>query len=181
MSVIPKRFGLSLVAAAFWLIQPVAAGDRPADWAVNPAVVTMSLEPKVVVNSGRLEWTPFKRDLTRWPSLSYDDKQPTPKVRRVRMSEPLNGDPVRGRQLALDRDKGYCIVCHELPGEDWGGTVGALLLGFSKHKYPNELVFQQIFDARAFNPNSVMPPYGTFGVLDEQEIRDLVAFLQSLD
>jgi len=56
-----------------------------------------------------------------------------------------------------------------------------LLLGFKKHNYPNELVFQQIFDARAFNPNSVMPPYGTFGLLNEQEIRDLVAYLQSLD
>jgi mono/diheme cytochrome c family protein len=26
-----------------------------------------------------------------------------------------------------------------------------------------------------------MPPYGTFGILNEQEIRDLVAYLQSLD
>jgi sulfur-oxidizing protein SoxA len=99
----------------------------------------------------------------------------------VKLVEPLQGDPVRGRELAKARDKGYCIVCHQLPGEQWAGTVGALLLNFKKHNYPNELVFQQIFDSRVFNPISVMPPYGTFGILNEQEIRDLVAYLQSLD
>lgn len=157
------------------------SSDVPADLAVNPSAVNMTLEPKVVVNSGHLEWAPFKSDLTLWPSLSHDDKRPTPKPRKVRLEEPLNGDPVRGRELALARDKGYCIVCHELPGEAWSGSVGPKLLKFRQHKYPNELVFQQIFDSRTFNPNSVMPPFGTFGVLSEQEIRDLVAYLQSLD
>lgn len=176
-----KRLCLVVIAATACLTQSVSGTDLPSDWAVNPAEVNMTVEPKVVVNSGRLEWLPFKRDLTRWPSLSYEDKRPTPKVRKVSLTEPLNGDPVRGHELALARDKGYCIVCHELPGDPWPGSAGAFLKGYKKHKYPNELVFQQIFDSRAFNPNSVMPPYGTFGVLSEQEIRDLVAYLQSLD
>ncbi len=156
-------------------------GDLPGDFAINPATVNRTVVPKVVVDSGRLEWAPFKLDLTLWPSLSYEDKRPTPTPRKVMLEEPLNGDPVRGRELALARDKGYCIVCHELPGEAWAGTVGAKVLNFKQHKYPNTLVFQQIFDSRMFNPNSVMPPYGTFGILNEQEIRDLVAYLQSLD
>jgi L-cysteine S-thiosulfotransferase len=160
---------------------PALSSDLPVDLAVSPSTVNMTLEPKVIVNSGRLEWVPFKHDLTLWPSLSYADKRPTPKPRKVLIDEPLNGDPARGRELALARDKGYCIVCHELPGEAWPGTVGAKVLNFKQHKYPNELVFQQIFDARVFNPKSVMPPYGTFGILNEQEIRDLVAYLQSLD
>jgi sulfur oxidation c-type cytochrome SoxX len=172
---------LSALVANTLLAGSALSNELPADVAIDPAAVNMTLEPKVVVNSGRLEWMPFKRDLTLWPSLSYEDKRPTPKPRKVGLVEPLNGDPVRGRELALARDKGYCIVCHELPGEAWPGTVGALLMGFKKHNYPNELVFQQIFDSRAFNPNSVMPPYGTFGILNEQEIRDLVAYLQSLD
>jgi L-cysteine S-thiosulfotransferase len=168
-------FSMTAYSGAGW------SGDLPADLAVNPSAVNMTVEPKVVVNSGRLEWVPFKRDLTQYPSLSYDDKRPTPKPRKVVMEEPLNGDPARGRELTLMRDKGYCIVCHELPGEAWPGTVGAKVLNFKKNKYPNELVFQQIFDSRVFNPNSIMPPYGTFGILNEQEIRDLVAYLQSLD
>jgi sulfur oxidation c-type cytochrome SoxX len=172
---------LSAAFSAFAWSGEGGKSDLPADFAVNPAAVNMTMEPRVVVNSGRLEWTPFKLDLTLWPSLSYDDKRPTPKPRKVKLEEPLNGDPARGRELALARDKGYCIVCHELPGEAWPGTVGARLLNFKQQKYPNELVFQQIFDSRAFNPNSVMPPFGTFGILSEQEIRDLVAYLQSLN
>jgi sulfur oxidation c-type cytochrome SoxX len=172
---------LSAFVAHVCLLNSAAANELPSDFAVNPTAVNMTVVPKVVVNSGRLEWTPFSRDLTHWPSLSHEDRRSTLKPRKVALSEPLNGDPVRGRELALARDKGYCIVCHELPGEDWPGTVGAMLLNFKKNNYPNELVFQQIFDARAFNPNSVMPPFGTFGILTEQEIRDLVAYVRSLN
>ncbi len=176
-----KFLCLFVFAANAWVVNWAAAGELPSDFAADPSAVNLTVVPKVVVNSGRLEWTPFSRDLTHWPSLSHEDKRPTLKPRKVILSEPLNGDPVRGRQLAMARDKGYCIVCHELPGEDWPGTVGARLLNFKKNNYPNELVFQQIFDARSFNPNSVMPPFGTFGILTEQEIRDLVAYVQSLD
>jgi len=176
-----KFLGLTALIVSSLLATAASAGDFPADFAADPAAVNMTQQPKVVVNSGLLEWQPFQRDLTHWPSLSYEDKRPTPKPRLVKLEEPLNGDPVRGQQLAMARDKGYCIVCHELPGEVWPGTVGALLLKFKQHNYPNELVFQQIFDSRAFNPISVMPPYGTFGILNEQEIRDLVAYLQSLE
>lgn len=176
-----RFFWLPAFVSMVSLSSPVFSTGLPADFAVDPAVVNMTVEPKVVVNSGKLEWQPFSRDLTPWLSLSHHDKRPTPKPRRVTLDEPLNGDPVRGRELAMTRDKGYCIVCHELPGEAWPGTIGANLLQFKKHNYPNELVFQQIFDARVFNPISVMPPYGTFGILNEQEIRDLVAYLQSLD
>lgn len=175
------RIGMVIVCLSAVLSASASGGELASDLAVSPSAVNMTLEPKVVVNSGRLEWVPFRRDLTLWPSLSHEDKRPTPKPRKVTLEEPLNGDPVRGRELALARDKGYCIVCHEIPGEVWPGTVGAKVLNFKQHHYPNELVFQQIFDARAFNPNSVMPPYGTFGILNEQEIRDLVAYLQSLD
>jgi len=176
-----RFFCLPAIIATLLLSSSAFSSDYPADFAVNPAAVNMTVEPKVVVNSGKLEWVPFARDLTPWLSLSHNDKRPTPKPRQVKLDEPLNGDPVRGRELALARDKGYCIVCHELPGEAWAGSIGALLLQFKKHKYPNELVFQQIFDSRVFNPISIMPPYGTFGILNEQEIRDLVAYLQSLD
>jgi sulfur oxidation c-type cytochrome SoxX len=167
--------------ATTWLSPPAFSSGFPTDFAVDPSVVNMTLEPKVVVNSGKLEWVPFARDLTPWLSLSHEDKRSVAKPRQVKLVEPLQGDPLRGRELAMARDKGYCIVCHQLPGEQWAGSVGALLLNFKKHNYPNELVFQQIFDSRVFNPISVMPPYGTFGILNEQEIRDLVAYLQSLD
>jgi sulfur-oxidizing protein SoxX len=157
------------------------SAEIPSDAAVNPAAPTMTLEPKVVVNSGRLEWVPFKRDLSSWPTLSYEDKRDTAKPRKVTMSEPLNGDPARGRDLAMRRDKGYCVICHQLPSEKWPGTVGVNLSRFKLHNYDNALVYQQIFDARVINPNTAMPPFGTNRILNDQEIRDLVAFLQSIE
>ncbi len=162
---------------------PVAglAAGIPPDAAVNPANPTMTLVPRVVMNSGRLEWEPFSRDLSAWPTLSHADKRATPKPRKVTLAGPLNGDPARGRELALRRDKGYCVVCHQLPGEQWPGSFGTSLIGFKLHRYNDADVYQEIFDARVNNPHTAMPPYGPNHVLNDQEIRDLVAYLQSLD
>jgi sulfur-oxidizing protein SoxA len=52
---------------------------------------------------------------------------------------------------------------------------------YKQFKHPDVLVFQQIFDGRVFNPQTVMPAFGSFGLLAEQDIRDLVAFLQSIE
>jgi L-cysteine S-thiosulfotransferase len=175
------QIGNALTVFFILLAVPALSADLPPDAAVNPAAPNKTLEPKVVVNSGRLEWMPFKLDLTAWPTLGYDDKRPTAKPRKVKLSQPLNGDPARGKEIAQNPVKGYCVVCHEIPGEEWPGTVGLSLMHFKEHKYPDGAVFQQIFDARVTNPNTVMPPFGTNRILTEQEIRDLVAYLQSIE
>lgn len=160
---------------------PALGAGLPPDAAVNPAAPTKTLEPKVVVNSGRLEWVPFKRDLTAWPTMSHEEKRPTVKPRKVKLSPPLNGDPARGREIAQRADKGYCVVCHQIPGEEWPGTVGPSLVRYKLFNYPDAAIYQQIFDPRVINPQSVMPPYGANNILTEQDIRDLVAYLQSIE
>ena len=165
--------GLALsLAAPVWCAEP--APSVPADASVRDG---KTMEPKVIVNSGRLEWTPYKHDLTRWPTLSYQDRRSTPEPTRFEMKAPLNGDAARGKALAWQ----WCITCHTLPGDEWPGTVGSPMAHYKQYKHPDYLVFQQIFDARIFNPNTVMPIFGTFGLLAEQDIRDLVAFLQSIE
>lgn len=150
------------------------AADFPADAAVAGG---KTLAPKVVVNSGRLEWEPHSRDLTRWPTLSYQDRRPTPEPRRVQMSAPTLGDAARGKALAWE----WCIACHTLPGDEWPGTVGSPMIRYKQYQHADALVYQQIFDPRVYNPRSVMPPFGTFGLLADQDIRDLVAYLQGLE
>lgn len=157
------------------------AGGLPADAAVDPATPTMTLMPRVVVNSGRLEWEPFARDLSSWPTLSHEDRRESSRPRKVQLEGPLNGDPARGRELALRRDKGYCVVCHQLPGESWPGTFGISLIGYKLHRHADADLYQEIFDARVNNPNTAMPPYGSNRILNDQEIRDLVAYLQTLE
>jgi sulfur oxidation c-type cytochrome SoxX len=175
------RIGTALGWLALALAVPASAAGLPPDAAVNPAAPNKTLEPHVVANSGRLEWVPFKRDLTDWPTLSHEDKRPSAKPRKVKLSQPLNGDPARGRELSQRADKGYCIACHQLPGEDWPGTVGLNLSKFKQRNYADAAVYQLIFDPRVINPQSVMPPYGTNNILTEQELRDLVAYLQSIE
>jgi len=165
------------VLAVFTLA--VEAGGIPADAAVDPNSPHKTLKPKVVANSGRLEWVPHERDLTPWLTLSRLDRRETPRPRKVELAGPLAGDAERGRAIAFS-GRGNCLNCHALPGDDWPGSFGSPLIGYGRHQHRDADVYQQIFDARIFNPNSVMPPYGTFGLLSEQDIRDLVAYLQSL-
>ena len=170
------RFALAglvlLLATPAWCAE--SAQPLPADASVSNG---KTLVAKVVVNSGRLEWVPHNRDLTRWPTLSYQDRRATPEPKRMEMKAPTQGVAARGKALAWE----WCIACHALPGDEWPGTVGSPMWHYKQHKHADALVFQQIFDARVFNPNTVMPAFGTFGLLAEQDIRDLVAYLQNIE
>lgn len=165
--------GLLAVLALFAL--PGHAATPPADASFDGHSPNKTLAPKVVVNSGRLDWAPYQRDLTPWVTLSHQDKRPGSRAKKVSLTTPLNGDPTNGKHLAME----WCAVCHQLPGDEWPGTLGNTLSHYGQYQYEDGKVFQQIFDARVFNPNTVMPPYGTHGLLTQQDIRDLVAYLQS--
>lgn len=159
----------------------VRASELPGDLAIDPSADIKTQVPRVVPNSGRLHWKPHHRDLSPWPTLSHADKRPTPEPRKASLEGSLNGDPARGREISFEPRRGNCVACHHLPGDEWPGSVGNFLLQYRKYGYNAEQIYQQIFDPRLYNPNSVMPAYGTFGILSDQEIRDLVAYLQSLE
>ncbi|MCP5279489.1 MAG: sulfur oxidation c-type cytochrome SoxX [Thiobacillus sp.] len=152
------------------------AADPPADASFSPRATHRTLEPRVVVNSGRLDWVAHPRDLTPWVTLSPLDDRSASRARKVKYHAPLNGDPTRGKHLAGE----WCAVCHVFPGDDWPGSPGTPLTHYGRFRYEDAKVFQQIFDARVYNPSTIMPPFGTHGLLPQQDIRDLVAYLQSL-
>ena len=104
------------------------------------------------------------------------------------------GDPDRGRQIVLDREKGDCIICHAmpLPERQFHGTVGPPLDDIGGRTTADSLRLRLV-DPKAFNPQSVMPAYhkaeGLHGVLEPyrgkpiltaQEIEDVVAYLLTL-
>jgi sulfur oxidation c-type cytochrome SoxX len=160
---------------------PLAAADLPSDLAIDLKSPNKTLVPKVVPNSGRLEWVPHDRDLTQWISLSHGDKRDASRPKQSTLTLPLNGDIQRGKTIAMSQKLGNCVACHRLPGDDWPGTVGSSLLQYKKYEYTADRIYQQIYDPRIFNPTSVMPPFGTNNLLSDQDIRDLVAFLQSIE
>ncbi len=104
------------------------------------------------------------------------------------------GDPDRGRQIILARDKGDCIICHAmpLPGRESHGTIGIPLDGVGARYSANELRVR-VVDPKKLNPQSIMPayhkvkelhrvlkPYRGKPILTAQEIEDTVAYLLTL-
>lgn len=85
-----------------------------------------------------------------------------------------------GRAIAADRKLGNCYTCHQVVGADLPGNVAPPLV-FMSMRYPNrEALRAQIADARVRNPDTVMPPYGAYGILTEQELDLLVDYVFSL-
>ncbi len=106
----------------------------------------------------------------------------------------LVGNAVRGQALVLDRTRGNCLICHQVPEPDepFQGTIGPPLAGVGARLEPGQLRLRLV-DASRLNPATVMPPYfRTEGLRDValqyrdrpaltvQEIEDVVAYLASL-
>jgi L-cysteine S-thiosulfotransferase len=125
-------------------------------------------------------WT--TRDFDRYPTYAYGDERIEPSVQRVTMPAGVTGDAQKGRALFLSRSKGPCIGCHLVPGDDvWpAGSAGPDQSTLADRKLPDQYLYQVIWDARAYFPNTIMPPWGTAGILSSEEIVHVVAYLQTL-
>ena len=106
-----------------------------------------------------------------------------PQTRHKGVSTPLTdqpGDAKRGRHIALDRERGDCVVCHALPQREsvssnrqadvdtftllperrFHGTVGLPLDNIGSRSTAAELR-RRLLDPKALNPHSIMPAYHT--------------------
>ena len=125
-------------------------------------------------------WT--ARDFDGVVTYAYEDRRSAPPVQRVTMPAGVSGDAAKGRALFLNRSKGPCTACHLVPGDDvWpAGSAGPDQSALGDRRLPDEYLYQVVWDARAFFPNTVMPPWGTAGIFKPDEIVHLVAYLQTL-
>lgn len=77
---------------------------------------------------------------------------------------------------------GNCFACHQLdPKEVSYGTLGPSLAAYGKdRKYDSETIkdaYTKIYNSMAVVPCSNMPRFGVNKVLDEQQIKDVMAYL----
>jgi len=93
---------------------------------------------------------------------------------------PIKGDPVKGKKLMANRKKGNCAACHILPDVTLPGNVGLNISTVGNWRLPEELLFNYVYDARIYNPATVMPPFGSNKILSKSEIMDIVSYLKTL-
>ena len=111
----------------------------------------------------------------------------------------LNGDWRRGEAIAKSGyggrytdvparadNGGNCYACHQLdPRELSYGTLGPSLAGYGRQRVLAPADMAAIYE-RIYNPEAViactnMPRFGKNGFLTMEQIRDLVAYVTSLD
>ena len=98
------------------------------------------------------------------------------------------GDPERGRQLLVSRQKGDCLSCHKLGAmaavADQGG-IGPALDGVGG-RFSRPQLRQVVVEPKAYFPDTIMPSYHKTGgngeapILTAAEVEDLVAYLETL-
>ncbi|MFO1299644.1 MAG: sulfur oxidation c-type cytochrome SoxX [Burkholderiaceae bacterium] len=92
---------------------------------------------------------------------------------------PLAGDAERGRRIAHARDKGNCLACHAMQGGTQPGTRGPDLTRYGSTGRSDADIYAAVYDMRTRHADTLMPPFGTNEILRDQEIRDVVAYLQA--
>ena len=120
------------------------------------------------------------KGLEKFPTSAYKGS-PNAKPIDIVKAPKMKGDPVKGKKIAYNRSMGRCLNCHVL-GEDGeqAGNVGPNLSNFGSFRRSDDYIFQQIWDARAHNPQTVMPLLGVNGLLNKHQITHITAYLQTL-
>lgn len=104
------------------------------------------------------------------------------------------GDPARGRAIVANRQVGLCLLCHTgpIPEERFQGNLAPDLSGSGARWSAGQLRLR-IVDAARINPATIMPSYFKAEgltrvppalkgktILTEQQVEDVVAYLQTL-
>ena len=115
----------------------------------------------------------------RFPTIGYDDAR-APRPVQAKRGPTIAGDPAIGKRIAQS-DKGRCLSCHVLDQDGvLPGNLGPNLSTYGTWGRDASYTFQQVWDARAHNPRTIMPPFGTNDLLSETEVAHIVAYLQTL-
>jgi len=92
-----------------------------------------------------------------------------------------NNDLVKeGKKIFMTKKLGNCLACHAVNGVevDGPGSFGPKLQYLSS--WPEQALYDKVYDPYTTNPISAMPPFGKNGILDDKQIKAVVAFLKTI-
>ena len=95
----------------------------------------------------------------------------------------LAGDDLvkKGEKVFMTKKLGNCIACHDINGMklDGPGSMGPKLTALKY--WPDEALYEKIYNPYTTNPISQMPAFGKSGWLSDAEIKAVVAFLKTIN
>src|ERR1043166_3165427 len=170
--------------AAILALLALAFGVRPA------TVVAQNTGAAPLATDGGAATQPWRRypawpqrDSAKFNTLAALASPPAPTEPR-KLSGPIIGDPAIGAKLAADRTRGGSgLACHVMGpagGADLPGNVGPDLSEIGNANNDDEMLYNFVYDARVYVSDTLMPPWGTHGLFNEEEIGHIVAFLKTL-
>src|SRR5207344_575321 len=176
--ILPSSAAAALVAAGLF----VAACEQGASAQAKKEVPLETKEDASARPWKRYAGWPT-RDYSKFNTLGNLASPPAPKVPR-KISDPITGDAKKGAEMVADRNRGgSCLACHVMGpagGANLPGNVAPDLSEIGNADREDEWLFNYIYDGRVYNPDTVMPPWGSHGFFNDQEINDMVAFLKTL-
>ena len=77
----------------------------------------------------------------------------------------------KGEKIFNTNTQGNCVACHAINGKtlDGPGSMGPILQSLSA--WPDEALYEKIYDPNSMNPISTMPSFGKNGWLSDEEIK----------
>lgn len=167
---------IARAAVCLSLLMPFTAS---AEWTSS---VVPEAQGQVINSNGGKQQKRFDNwpqdDYSAYLTHRYSDTTAPVKQTRVSLPKDLTGDAMRGKQLW---DKSACINCHSLPQDKrWSGNMGPSLIDYGDRQVDAQRTYQIIYDPREVFPHTLMPPWGSSGLLSPQQIVDLVAYLNTL-
>jgi sulfur-oxidizing protein SoxX len=93
-----------------------------------------------------------------------------------------NGRGMQSSDKVGDANGGNCYACHQVSKEEISfGNIGPSLHQYGKLRGNSEAILKytwaKLYNAQAFNACSKMPRFGHNGVLDEKQLKDVMALL----
>jgi sulfur-oxidizing protein SoxX len=105
-----------------------------------------------------------------------------------------SGNPIKGRALSVNRKKGNCLACHQMPipEQSFHGNIGPSLVGAGERYSVGELRLR-VVNPKEINEDTIMPAfYKNSGftrilkkfagktILSAQEVEDIVSYVTML-